>query len=77
VVVPDIALPEGVAAGDVLAVPATGAYHHAMASNYNAQPRPAVVSVHEGRARFMVRRETPADLRRRDAHGEPVRLAAG
>lgn len=75
VVVPDLALPAGVAAGDLLAVPATGAYHHAMASNYNAQTRPAVVAVRDGRAHLMVRRETPADLRRRDAHGEPVRLS--
>jgi diaminopimelate decarboxylase len=48
-----------------------------MASNYNAQPRPAVVAVRDGRARLMVRRETPADLRRRDAHGELVQLTAG
>jgi diaminopimelate decarboxylase len=74
--VPDIALPAGVTTGDLLAVPATGAYHHAMASNYNAQPRPAVVAVRDGRARLMVRRETPADLRRRDAHGDLVHLTA-
>ncbi|WP_448322339.1 diaminopimelate decarboxylase [Streptomyces sp. CO7] len=74
VVVPDIALPADLAPGDLLAVPATGAYHHTMASNYNAQPRPAVVAVRDGRARLMVRRETPADLRQREAHGEPVEL---
>ncbi|MFD6416143.1 diaminopimelate decarboxylase [Streptomyces sp. NPDC060194] len=74
VVVPDIALPSSLASGDLLAVPATGAYHHVMASNYNAQPRPAVVAVRDGRARLMVRRETPADLRIREAHGEEVAL---
>ncbi|MFD3455024.1 diaminopimelate decarboxylase [Streptomyces sp. NPDC058691] len=74
VVVPDIALPEDVAVGDLLAVPATGAYHHVMASNYNFQPRPAVVAVADGRARLMVRRETPADLLARDAAGQAVDL---
>ncbi|MGW1069051.1 diaminopimelate decarboxylase [Streptomyces aureus] len=76
VVVPDIALPDDITAGDLLAVPATGAYHHVMASNYNAQPRPAVVAVRDGRARLMIHRETPEDLRRREAHGEPVDLNA-
>ncbi|WP_324670299.1 diaminopimelate decarboxylase [Geochorda subterranea] len=45
------------ASGDVLAVLTTGAYHLAMASNYNGLPRPAVVGVSEGRARLWVRRE--------------------
>jgi diaminopimelate decarboxylase len=52
--------------GDVIAVPMTGAYGHAMANTYNGQPRPPVVFVGEGRARAVVRRETYADLTSRD-----------
>jgi diaminopimelate decarboxylase len=48
--------------GDVLAVPATGAYTLAMASNYNAVPRPAAVLVSDGAARLIRRRETLDDL---------------
>ncbi|MGZ4387900.1 MAG: diaminopimelate decarboxylase [Gaiellaceae bacterium] len=48
--------------GDLLAVPATGAYTLAMASNYNAVPRPAAVLVADGRARLIRRRETVDDL---------------
>jgi diaminopimelate decarboxylase len=48
--------------GDVLAVPATGAYTLAMASNYNALPRPAAVLVADGSARVIRRRETVDDL---------------
>jgi diaminopimelate decarboxylase len=48
--------------GDVLAVPATGAYTLAMGSNYNAVPRSAAVLVAGGEARLIRRRETVADL---------------
>jgi diaminopimelate decarboxylase len=48
--------------GDLLAVPATGAYTLAMASNYNGVPRPAAVLVSNGRARLIRRRETVDDL---------------
>ena len=48
--------------GDLLAVPATGAYTLAMASNYNAVPRPAAVLVAGGSARLIRRRETFDDL---------------
>jgi diaminopimelate decarboxylase len=65
-VVADARLPEGVRVGDLLAVPVTGAYGYAMASNYNKVPRPAVVFVREGKARVVVRRETPEDLVRLD-----------
>jgi diaminopimelate decarboxylase len=50
--------------GDVLAVPATGAYTLAMGSNYNGVPRPAVVLVGEGGARLIRERETVGDLLR-------------
>jgi diaminopimelate decarboxylase len=48
--------------GDLLAVPATGAYTLAMASNYNGVPRPAAVLAADGRARLIRRRETLDDL---------------
>lgn len=48
--------------GDVLVMPATGAYCYAMASNYNGSLRPAVLLVKEGRARVIIERETYADL---------------
>ena len=48
--------------GDILVMPATGAYCYAMASNYNGNPRPAVVLVNEGQARVIIERESYADL---------------
>jgi diaminopimelate decarboxylase len=50
--------------GDLVAVPGSGAYHLAMASNYNLSLRPAVVVVADGRARLVRRRETYEDLLR-------------
>ena len=52
--------------GDILATPATGAYGHAMANNYNGMPRPPVIFVKDGHARVVVRRETLDDLVARD-----------
>jgi diaminopimelate decarboxylase len=52
--------------GDLLVIPATGAYGHAMANNYNAIPRPPVVFCRDGDARLVVRRETYDDLLARD-----------
>ena len=48
--------------GDMLVTPATGAYGHAMASNYNGVTRPPVVFCRDGDARLVVRRETYGDL---------------
>jgi diaminopimelate decarboxylase len=48
--------------GDVICIPASGAYSLAMASNYNYNPRPAVVMVRDGKARLIRRRETYDDL---------------
>lgn len=67
VLIPDAHLPEEVAVGDVLVVPVTGAYGHAMASNYNRVPRPAVVFLRDGEAREVVRRETFDDLVARES----------
>jgi diaminopimelate decarboxylase len=54
------------AVGDVLVTPATGAYGHSMASNYNGVPRPPIVFCRGGEARLVVRRETYDDLTARD-----------
>jgi len=53
-------------AGDILVTPATGAYGHALANNYNGVPRPPVIFCRGGSARVVVRRETYEDLMRRD-----------
>jgi diaminopimelate decarboxylase len=63
VLIRDIALPP-LAPGDLLAVPAAGAYCLAMASNYNLALRPAVIFVRDGQARLTRRRETLDDLLR-------------
>jgi diaminopimelate decarboxylase len=55
-------LPADVGPGDLLAVPATGAYCWSLSSRYNYLPRPAVVSVADGSARVLVRGETRDDL---------------
>ena len=62
IIINSIELPGDIAPGDILAVPATGAYGRSMASNYNHVPRPGVISVVNGRARTIVRSETEADL---------------
>jgi diaminopimelate decarboxylase len=61
VLIDDVALPSP-RRGDLLAVPATGAYTLAMASNYNGVGRPAAVLVRGGQARLVRRRETVDDL---------------
>lgn len=60
-------LPADIAPGDLLAVPATGAYCFSLASTYNYVPRPPVVAVGDGRSRVIVRGETIDDLLARDA----------
>ncbi|MDQ0800704.1 diaminopimelate decarboxylase [Arthrobacter sp. SLBN-112] len=66
IVVRDVYLPGDVAAGDLLAVPGTGAYCWALSSNYNYLARPGVVAVRDGSARLIVRGETEEDLLNRD-----------
>jgi diaminopimelate decarboxylase len=66
IVVHDVPLPSDLVPGDLVAVPASGAYHRSMASNYNHVPRPPVVVVRDGQARVVVRRETEDDLLRLD-----------
>jgi len=66
ILVPHVYLPGDVKPGDVIAVPASGAYQRAMASNYNGSARPPVVSVNDGVATVMLRRETIDDVLRLD-----------
>lgn len=70
ILVRDVELPSP-QVGDILVIPATGAYCYAMASNYNGNLRPAVVMVADGRARIIVERESLQDLvkRQRPLHG--------
>ncbi|MCE5255975.1 MAG: diaminopimelate decarboxylase, partial [Spirochaetaceae bacterium] len=65
ILIRDIKLPSP-QEGDLLVVFATGAYNHSMASNYNRNPRPAVVMLSKGNSRLSVRRETYEDLIRRE-----------
>ena len=66
ILVRDVALAEP-QVGDILITPATGAYGHAMANNYNGMPRPPVIFCEDGQAEVVVRRETWDDLLARDA----------
>ncbi|MGV9265710.1 diaminopimelate decarboxylase [Kitasatospora sp. NPDC003701] len=66
IVVRDAFLPADLAPGDLVAVPATGAYCRSMASNYNHALKPPVLAVKDGSARVIVRRETEEDLLRLD-----------
>ena len=61
VLIDAVELPEA-RRGDLLAIPATGAYTLSMSSNYNALPRPAAVLVAAGSTRLIRRRETIDDL---------------
>jgi len=71
----DLNLPEDVQSGDLLAMPATGAYGRSMASNYNHIPRPAVVSVENGSAKLILRRENEQDLLNLDVDQAPRQLS--
>ena len=62
VLVAEARVPADLSVGDLIATPVTGAYGRSMGSNYNLLPRPAVVFVADGKARLVIRRETPDDL---------------
>ncbi len=66
IVVRDVFLPGDTQGGDLLAVPATGAYCWVLSSNYNYIARPPVVAVSDGHARLIVRGESEEDLLARD-----------
>ena len=57
----DIMLPK-LEPGDLLAIPAAGAYCPSMASNYNMNPRPPMVLVKDGKSRLIRRRESYQDM---------------
>jgi|tagenome__1003787_1003787.scaffolds.fasta_scaffold20970457_3 diaminopimelate decarboxylase len=65
-ITPGARLPRGVAAGDVIAFLATGAYEETLAGNFNSMPRPASVLVSGDRAEVVRRAETLSDVTRRD-----------
>lgn len=67
ILVRDVFLPADVRAGDLIAIPASGAYSRSMASNYNHTPRPPVVSVLEQSMATLIRRETLDDILALDA----------
>ena len=71
----DLNLPEDVQSGDLLAMPATGAYGRSMASNYNHMPRPAVACVENGSAKLILRRENEQDLLNLDVDQAPRQLS--
>jgi diaminopimelate decarboxylase len=62
----DVHLPADVTTGEILCIPATGAYTYSMASNYNRVPRPAVAMAGDGEAVEVVAREANLDLLRLD-----------
>ena len=68
ILIKDVHLPADIGPGDLLVIPATGAYTYSMASNYNRMPRPPVVMVENGTATEIVRRETHDDLLDLDLH---------
>jgi diaminopimelate decarboxylase len=65
VIIEDIEMPE-VKTGDLILVAATGAYCYSMSSNYNGQPRSAVVAVEDGKHCYWVERQTFEDLVSKD-----------
>lgn len=74
IVIADAQLPSDIRAGDILAVPATGAYGHAMSSNYNMLTRPGTLAVTRGHGYWMIYPETVSDLLGRDAALNPKEL---
>lgn len=65
VLIENLPLPR-VQAGELMAVPMSGAYHLSMASNYNGACRPAVLWLKDASAYLIQRREEEHDLVRRD-----------
>lgn len=65
VIIEDLPMPK-IEVGELIAIPASGAYHLSMASNYNGSRRPTALWLEDGKVKLIVRRETTADLLRRD-----------
>ena len=66
IIQPSVKLPSSVKRGDLIAVLTTGAYNYSMASNYNRNPRPAMVALKDGKDRVVINRETYEDLIKND-----------
>jgi diaminopimelate decarboxylase len=66
VVIEDLLMPK-IEIGALIAIPASGAYHLSMSSNYNGSRKPAVLWLENSAVRLIQRRETLEDLMRRDA----------
>ena len=75
ILISEINLPSDIKAGDLLAIPATGAYGRSMASNYNHISRPAVITVINGTARVILRRENEQDLLNLDVDQPPRQIS--
>ena len=67
IIIRDVDLPGDIAGGDLLVVPAVGAYGYSMASNYNMVTKPGVLAVEDGAARWFVRPQTVDHLLALDA----------
>jgi len=61
ILIKDIDLPE-INPGDIICIPATGAYNYSMASQYNRVPKPAAIIVHKGQSDVIIKRESYQDL---------------
>ena len=67
IIIRDIDLPADITGGDLLVVPAVGAYGYSMASNYNMVTKPGVLAVENGTARWFIRPQTVDHLLALDA----------
>lgn len=65
VVIEDLPMPE-IEEGELIAIPASGAYQLSMSSNYNGARKPAVLWLEKGKVKVITRRETVQDLLKRD-----------
>lgn len=61
IVIENLSMPK-IEAGELIAIPVSGAYHLSMSSNYNGARRPAVLMLEQGNARLIIQRETVEDL---------------
>ncbi|MBM3656389.1 MAG: diaminopimelate decarboxylase [Actinobacteria bacterium] len=77
IIIREVQLPSDIVPGDLLVVPATGAYGRSMASNYNHMVRPPVICVLNGKARSIIRRETHRDLLALEIEEEPRNIGKG
>ena len=77
IIIREVQLPSDISPGDLLVVPATGAYGRSMASNYNHMTRPPVICVLNGKARSIIRRETHRDLLALEIEEEPRQIGKG